>query len=500
MGQTITQSANYKWWVFGIIGVGTFLSVIDHGAVAVALPRIESHFNTDLPTVQWVVVGHLLTISVLVLPMGRLADIVGRKQVYIAGFTMFVLAAALAGFSTVLAVLITARVIQGVGAAMLQGNGMAMIASIFPANERGKALGSHLSVVGAGSITGSALGGVLVSALGWRSVFFLHVPVGIIAIGLGMIFLDKSRFAADTQGGQRPKFDVVGSALSGVALLFFLLAVTNGNRAGWDSVPIVAGILISVVLLAAFIWWELRTPSPMLELRLFKRKLVALGISASWLAFLGITSVLFMMPFYLQGVLGYTPREAGLIVIPGAICMTIVGPLSGRLSDRFGWRGFTVGGLALSATALFILSTKLTDHSSLGLIIPVLMLQSCGSGLFHSPNNSSVLSAVERSRYGVVSSLTQLTRNSASVTSIALSTTIVVATMASMGFEPSLGAVSTEAGTDVGHAFVSGLHRAFMVLGGLLVVGLVISFVRGERLKEAPTPSPESQLSESPSD
>ena len=174
-----------------------------------------------------------------------------------------------------------------------------------------------------------------------------------------------------------------------------------------------------------------------------------------------------------------------MIVIPGAFCLVVMGLIGGRLSDRFGWRMFNLGGLTLSATALFMLSTRLTEHSPLALIIPLLMLLSCGNGLFNTPNNSSILSAVERSRYGVVSSLTQLVRNTANVTSISLATTVVVATMAAQGFEPSLSAVSGENGPAVAHAFVSGLHRAFMILGSLLVLGIVLSFFKGERAKEA---------------
>ncbi|MEK7814424.1 MAG: MFS transporter, partial [Chloroflexota bacterium] len=343
-------------------------------------PDIESHFNADLPTVQWVVVGYALAISVLLLPMGRLGDMVGTKRVYIVGFVVFVLAAALAGTSrwTNLPLLIAAKVLQGVGSAMIQGNGMAMIVSAFPGSERGKALGSHLSVVGFGAIAGPALGGFVVSALGWQWVFFINVPIGIITIAASLFVLKEGRAAhpsAERQGDRRPTFDWLGAVLSGGALLAFLLVVGNGDRIGWASPAILLGAAASVLLLAAFIWWELRVSSPMLELRLFQRKLVALGVTAGWLSFLGTSAMRFLMPFYLQRVLEYSPREVGLIMIPPALCLVILGPISGRLSDQFGWRWFTVGGLALSATAWFVLAASLTEHSSLLLIIPMLTLQ-----------------------------------------------------------------------------------------------------------------------------
>ena len=179
MRKTIAQSANYKWWAFGTVAVGTMLSLIDEMSVLIALPNIESHFDVDLTTVQWVVVGYSLAISVFLLPMGRLADVIGRKQVYVAGFATLVVGAALAGLSANLPMLVGARVLEGVGLAMLQGNGIAIITSVFPGSERGKVLGFHLAAVGIGAIVGPALGGFLVSSFGWRSVFLLNISVGI---------------------------------------------------------------------------------------------------------------------------------------------------------------------------------------------------------------------------------------------------------------------------------------------------------------------------------
>ena len=479
------QSRNYKWWVFGTIAIGTFISVVDTGSILVALPNIASHFDADLATVQWVFVGYALAISVMLLPMGRLGDIVGRKQVYVSGFAIFVVAAAMGGASRALAVLIIARVFQGVGSAMVQGNGMATIITVFPESERGKALGMHLSVVGTGAIVGTAVGGLLVSAYGWQSVFFVNVAVGLITIAMTALILAGDRPDATALGGQRPSFDWLGAGLSGTALLLILLVVGNGDRVGWSLPLVLGGGALSVLLLAAFIWWELRTTSPMLDLGLFRRKLVALGVAAGWISFLGTAWSRFMMPFYLQRVLEYSPREVGLLMIPPALCMVIVGPLAGRLSDRFGWRNLTIAGMSCSAVAWFILATTLTSNSSVVLVVTMLMLQNAGTGLFNTPNNSSILSAVERSSYGVVSALTQLVRNSANVTSVALATTVVVVTMGSLGVEPSLDAVSPQ----VADAFVSGVHWVFLLMGVVLVLGALVCLARGDQprlMVEAP--------------
>ena len=470
--------------VFSALAIGTFLSVVDHGSVLVALPTIGSHFGTDLPTVQWVIVGYALAISVLLLPMGRLGDLVGRKQIYIAGFSIFIVASALAGASPNLGLLIGAKVLQGVGSAMIQGNSMAIVISTFSETERGKALGSHLSVVGTGAVAGPALGGFLVSVLDWRWVFLINVPIGLIGIAVGLLVLWGGRPSEEAEGGGRPAFDWMGAVLSGVALLAFLLVVGNGDRVGWTSGPVAAGAAAAVICLAGFIWWELRVDSPMLELRLFRRKLVTLGVAAGWISFLGTAAARFMMPLYLQEVLRYSPWKVGMFMIPAAFCMVIVGPVAGRLSDRYGWRRFTAGGLAIAGVGSFVLATRLAEDSPAILVVTMLMLLSTGTGLFNSPNNSSILSVVERSRYGVVSALTQLVRNTANVTSVAVTTTIVVVTMGSRGVTPSLDTVSLHP-----EAFVAGLHWAFLLMGILLVVGLIICVVRGDAPKQAPEES-----------
>jgi len=480
--EAIARSPRYKWWVFGTIAIGIFFSVVDHGSVQIALPEIEANFGTDLPTVQWVVVGYALAISVLLLPVGKLADMLGRKRVYVAGLVVYLVSAIVSGFAVNMAMLITARVCQGIGSAMIQGIAMAMIISAFPSNERGKALGSNMSVVGSGAIAGPALGGLLVSALGWRWVFFVNVPIGIITILASVLILERGQPAAETARGEYSGFDWLGAVLSGGVLLLFLLVVSNGQRFGWTSYLVVGGAFLFVVLAVAFVWWELRVAVPMLQLRLFRRKLVAMGVAAGWLSFFGGSALRFMAPFYLQRLLGLSPREVGLLMIPAAICMIVVGPISGRLSDRFGWRGLTMSGMVLSAAASFTLASSLADDSPALLIIAMLMLQSTGIGLFNSPNNSSIFSAVEPSSYGVVAALTQLVRNSANVLGVALTTTVVVTVMGLRGAEPSLDAVSPQ----IADAFVAGLRVAFMMLGGCTTLGLVIAFLRGERSRPAP--------------
>lgn len=484
LSQRLSQRPDYRWWVLVTVALGTFASVIDIGMTSTALPTIETHFHTNLSTVQWVVLGNTLTISILLLPMGRLGDILGRPRLILIGYVIFAVTGLLGGLAPNLPLLIVAKVLQGIGSAMIQANFLALAVSVFPPKERGKVLGINLSVVGAGAVVGPAFGGLLVSALDWRAILFVNVFSGAIAFAAGYLIMDSTRLSDRALGAKRPSFDLIGAALSGLALLVFLLVMTNGYRQGWTSPLILAGAAGFILFFAAFVWWELRCPAPMLELRLFKRKVVAMGALGAWLSFFGTGAVLMIMPFYLQKVLGYSPGKAGLILIPGSLCMAVASGIAGPLSDRFGWRWFTVGGMALSAAAMFTLSFTLSAASPLVLIIPLLMVRFIGHGAFNSPNISSMMSGVDRTQYGVVTALTQLLRNSANVTGIALGTMIIVITMGARGYEPSLDAVAADGTLGVREAFVDGARYAFIGISALFVVGLLIALFKGERVPE----------------
>ena len=482
------SSPNYKHWSFGAIALGLFASVVDLDAVIVALPTIAGHFDTKLPTIQWVIIAYVLTISALLLPMGRLADLVGRKKVYIVGGLVFVLGVSLAGRSTSLIMLILSRIVQGVGGAMTEGTGMAIITSGFPANQRGRAIGLIMLVVGLGVVVGPLIGGLLVDAVGWRYVFFVNIPPVLLGIGACLAILKESRLARSSQNASS-QFDWLGAGLSAGTLIMLLLAMTNGHKFGWSSPLILLAILGFVALLCAFIWWELRAANPMLNLRFFARRTFSFGVTAEFLSFLGTSAVLVLTPFYLQGVLGFSPTTTGLIMMSGAFSLTLMGPISGVLSDRYGWRWFTVGGLAISAIGVFLLS-RLTDQSSLAMVMPALIFTNAGAGMFYSPNASSVLSSVGTETYGIISGLVNLVRNGANIVSLAMATAIVTATMGSLGFEPSLDAVRETTESGVGHAFSVGLRNAYLVMMTLLLIGMAVSTVKGEQIKEPEPAAP----------
>ena len=485
MRSALTRSSNYKYWGFGAVAIGTFASVADHGSVNVALPTIAGHFEVDLPAVQWVVISFSLTVSALLMPMGRMSDILGRKEVFVVGSLVSAAGAALAGVSHVFTLLVVARVLQGLGNAMTQGTGMAIITSIFPPSERGKAIGMIMTIVGTGSVAGPAVGGILVDTLGWRWAFYYTIPLVLIGMVATMFVLEGRKTSQEGAPQDQRSFDWAGAALSTAALVTILITVMNIHKVGPASPYIVGGVMGFGALLAGFIWWELRTPYPMLDLRYFRDRTYSFGVSSAFLTFLGSSAVLFLTPFYLQKVLGYEPLIAGLMVVPGAACMAVLGPVCGHLSDRFGVRKFTVGGLCLSASGLAILS-RVSDDTSVFMVVPALMLQSSGMGVFYSPNTSSILSVINREKYGVVTAFLNLVRNGANVASVAAATAIVTATMGIQGYEPSLAAVSDAAGEGVKTAFVFGMRNAYIAMMCLLLAAMAMSALNFHRVKEMP--------------
>jgi len=481
---TVKQGSNYKWLVFFSVGLGTFMSVVDHGSVNIALPTIATHFKADLPTVQWVALGYALAISAFLLPAGRMADQFGRKESYIAGFVIFGVGSAAAGMAPNLWSLITLKILTAAGSALVMANGMAIMTSVFPAAERGKAVGTHMTIVGSGSIFGPVLGGVLVEALGWRSVFFINVPIAMLGVASSLVILDAKSLAQASKDGRKGSFDWLGAGLSAGALVIFLTAMTSGHEAGWGSPVIVTGLAAAAGLMAGFIWWQTKARSPMLELALFRNRTFSIGATAGFISFLSGSSVWFLMPFYLQKVLGYNPGATGLIMVASAASMAVMGPIAGRLSDRYGHKIFNVSGALMISAGLFMV-TRLTEASSLGLVVPALVMHGLGNGMFQASNHSSMLGAVEPKRYGVASAFVNLNRNTASVTGIAIATTIVVVTMGNMGYEPSLDAVSEGGGVGVAHAFTVGLQRAYMMAGVVMLVGMVLTLFKGKQ--EEPT-------------
>jgi len=402
-----------KWYVMAAVGMGIFLATIDGSIVNVALPTLVQDFGADFATVQWVVLAYLLTVTTLMLSVGRLADMIGKKPPYTWGFIIFTIGSVLCGLSWSIQVLIVFRILQAIGAAMVMALGMAIVTEAFPPGERGKAIGISGSLVSVGIVVGPTLGGILIEALSWHWIFIVNLPVGIIGTWMVIRFVPALRPA----GGQ--SFDIWGGLVFFATLLTFLLALTVGQQIGFAALPVLALFLVSVLLLLVFIYIEGTTRYPMLDLKIFQDRHFSVSMITAVITFISIAGAIFLMPFYLENVLGYNPRQVGLLLAVVPVVLALVSPVSGGLSDRFGTRSISVIGLALLTIGYAAMRTLTTQTTALGFILRFLAV-GIGMGVFQSPNNSAIMGSASPERLGVTSGTLAIARTSGQITGIAL--------------------------------------------------------------------------------
>ena len=413
MRQDRTIDYSRKWYVMIAMGTGIFLSTIDGSIVNIALPTLVRELATDLAAVQWVVLAYLLTLTTLILGVGRLADIKGKKPIYITGFIVFTVGSVLCGLSPNVHFLIAFRVLQALGGTMLLALGMGILTEAFPPAERGRALGMAGSMVSIGIIVGPTLGGLMLSVLSWHWIFFVNLPVGIVGTLLAVRYIPS----VHSVGGQR--FDAWGALALFIGLFALLLGLTIGQEAGLSALPVLALFAASVAFLVMFVLIEWRVQQPMIDLGLFKNDLFGAGLATGLISFIASSGVMFLMPFYLEGLRGYDTRQIGLMLAGVPVVMGLVAPLSGSLSDRFGTRPMAVTGLVFLLIAYVAVRTLDLNTSALGYVLRFTPF-ALGMGLFQSPNNSAIMGTAPRDRLGVVSSMIALTRSLGQTVGIAL--------------------------------------------------------------------------------
>ncbi len=406
-----------RWWVLVAVGLGIFLSTVDGSIVNLALPTLEEEFATSFSAVQWVVLAYLLTLATLVLAIGRLGDMIGKKRIYTTGFAAFTLTSLLCGLAPSLGWLVFFRVLQAIAASMIQALGLAITTEAFPAAERGRALGINGAVVSLGIIAGPTLGGVIIDALSWNWIFFVNLPVGIVATLAAIRFVPN----VPAEGGQR--FDYIGAGAFFVSLLGVMLGLTLSQERGFSDGVVIALLTVGLAFLAAFITIERTVEYPMLDLSIFRNRLLSVNLFTGWTVFIGISGLLILLPFYLENVLGYPPRTVGLVIASIPVMLIFVSPASGALSDRVGQRPVTVAGLAILVVA-FLLVARLGIDTPLWLFVVGLVPIGIGTGVFQSPNNSAVLGSVPQQRLGVTSGMLTITRITGQITGIAVIGTI----------------------------------------------------------------------------
>ena len=455
------------------VSIGVVLATVDASIVNVAFPTLVEELDTTFNSIQWVALGYLLTIATLTLGMGRLGDVIGKKNLYTSGFSVFTVASALCALSPDVGWLIGFRVVQAGGAVMILALGSAILVESFPPSERGKALGWIGTAVSLGIISGPVIGGLLISTFSWRAIFLVNIPIGILGTVIALRHVPKTPPAP----GQR--FDYAGAALMSTALLALSLALTLGQEAGFGSPGMLGLFALSAATAAGFVYVELRTDSPMLELRLFRNPMLTVSVVAGLLAFVCLSATFFLLPFFLDGMMGFDLRTVGLLLGAAPLMMGIVSPLSGSLSDRIGIRPLTLAGLAIMAAVYFgflTLDTDMTIPHYLALAIPL----GIGIAIFQSPNNSAIMGSVPREYMGIGGGLLTITRLLGQISGIAVLGSIWAANVAAAS-----GGILPEGGASAASiaAQMDGLHTTFLIAALIMTAGVVVGIwgLRHER-------------------
>jgi len=451
-----------KWLILSTVSLGSLMSTLDGSIVNIALPAIQADFGIDLTTVEWVVVAYLLVVGSLLLPVGRLGEVATFKRVYLAGFALFTVASVLCGLSPSEGWLIAFRSVQACGAAAIMAMGPAVVARTFDASERGRALGLNGVSVSVGLSLGPVLGGVLTQAASWRSIFLINAPIGVIAI------LWAWRVLPDERPGRDQSFDLRGAALSGGALFSLLLALSEGQDWGWASPATLGLFAVSLILGSGFLAAEGRSRQPLLDLSLFRIRPFSFGLASVVVAFSGLFTATFLLPFLLEQGRGFSPVEAGLLLTPVPITMAIVAPLSGSASDRFGPAVPAGAGMLLMVLGLLSL-TQLTNEFALPDLVWRLVLIGVGQGLFMSPNSAAVLGSVPGRRVGTASGTLAQMRVTGQALGIALSAAIVATRLPA----------HLAGGAPQADALAGAIRDAFVVAAAVCAIGIPTSLIRG---------------------
>jgi EmrB/QacA subfamily drug resistance transporter len=468
----IAASPAYRWLVVGTVCLGAFMGQLDASIAGLVLPTLQDVFGAPIATVEWVAIAYLLTLAALVVPLGRLADLLGRKMLYTWGFVVFIVGSGLCGMAPSLAWLIVFRVLQAIGAAMLQANSVAIITAAVPRRALGRAIGVQGAAQAVGLSVGPSVGGLLIDALGWQWVFFIAVPVGLLGTVLAWLVLPCTTRQAVAEVVDEPeRFDWVGAALLGPAVAAILVALTFGNTWGWTSPPLLITLAAGLGCVTAFWIAEHRSASPLIDPGLLRIRSFSLGLLAGLLSYAVLFGSLFLMPFFLERILGQSAAQTGLLLTPIPIALGLLAPIAGTLTDRTGPAPPTVAGMASAAVALAVLGAAqdLTLQATLGL----LALLGVGLGLFTPPNNAAVMGSAPANRLGVAGGVLNMVRSMG--TSLGVAATGAVLTVR----------LSAWIGTQAAHTLqappatlLPAFHETLLFLAGLAVMAGLLSTAR----------------------
>jgi EmrB/QacA subfamily drug resistance transporter len=446
-----------------------FLTPFMGASINVALPSIAHEFSMPAVSLSWVATAYILAAAVFMVPFGRLADIHGRKKIFTAGIAVYTVSSGLAALSFSAASLIALRALQGLGAAMMLGPSVAILTSVFPPGERGRAIGINTAAVYIGLSLGPVFGGFLTQNFGWRSLFLVNLPVGILAFVVTL-----ARLRGEWAEARGESFDAAGSAVFGLSLASLMY--------GFSRLPSSTGVvlvLLGLASLAGFILYEKRSPAPVLDVRLFAcNRVFAFSNAAALINYSATAAVAFLLSLYLQYIKGFSPRSAGLVLVAQPIVMAVFSPLAGKASDRIEPRIVASTGMAISGAGL-LLFAFLGEGTSIAFIIGSLLCLGFGFALFSSPNTNAVMGSVDKRLAGVASSTLGTMRLTGQMLSLGVSVLVIALFMGNARIQP-----------ENFHLFLKSLRAAFAVFGGLCVIGVFASLARGNCLPDRTSAPP----------
>jgi len=466
----LINDANRKWWTLGAMCFALFMIMLDNTVVNVALPSIQSDLGASIQGLEWTVNGYTLSFAVLLATGGRLGDIFGRRRMFLGGVILFTIASATAGLAPDTTSLVLSRVVQGVGAAFMMPGTLSIITDAFPAHERGKAIGTWAGVSALALAIGPVVGGFLVEHVSWRAIFYMNLPVGAGAVFAALFAVRESR--DETVGRD---VDLPGVALLTAGLTALVLALVEGNSWGWGSAEIVAMLVGSVVLLAAFVMVELRIHAPMVEFSLFASRNFIGAVTVAFIVSFAMLGMFFFLTLYMQNILGFTPLEAGLRFLPTTLVIMVVAPLSGRLADRIGPRWPITIGLSLVTLALADFTTIDLGTTFADLWVPF-VLMGIGIAMTMSPMSAAAMNAVAPAKAGIASGILSMFRMVGGTFGVAATGALFQAEAGADALSPA--GVAGQAGRE---SFIGALASSMRLSAAVALAGAVVAatLIRG---------------------
>lgn len=453
--------------------IGQVIVGLDLRAITVALPTLTTSFRSEFTTIQWTILVYDLVLIGLIITMGRLGDLFGRRRLYSLGFLIFVVASALCGLSQSIGQLIFFRALQAIGGSMIAANGRAIVSVNLPQEQRGRALGLTSTAFHVGFLTGPSLGGFLIDTIGWRWIFYINLPFSLFGAYLAWKVIPETR--------AREKFavDFPGAFLLLVTSALFIYAIDQLPRIGWRHPAFLFTLALSLVSLFFLLRTEGKARTPILTLSMFRERLFSAGIASLFLVAGTLSAVNFLLPFFLQYLMGYSPSQVGWIIVADSVVIMIMAPIAGALSDRLGSRLLCTIGCAIIALAQFFLATLDLQASLLRIMFP-LVIWGVGWALFNAPNQSSILGAVTREKMGAAAGMIATTARGGGAMGVALSATLFGHLLAAAGLSSSqVGmAESWRANPEI---FMDAFSTTIYVLNVCTALAVIFSAVRGQR-------------------